>query len=253
VEGGLSVFAIPASAVAGLIFGAVGGGFGALTGTIKDRIPILGNPDNFSRYKGSLLDYSLQHEQISAPKFEHRGYFGIEAGISFAGREFASLSNIPMDGYISMDRTGFAFSYLGGYRLNRNLALSISLTGSEFGINQIAGPISEEYAPGWSFVSWIVSPVFSLPFSKSWSLDFSPGIGYAGTSLSDGVDFILNGGGVGYQLKGSFSGHYAKRWTASLAGSFLSSNVKYKEGGAGKARAFSILAGLAYCFGKKSL
>jgi hypothetical protein len=55
VDGGLSFLTIPMSAASGFTFGLIGAGIGALAGTIKDRIPVRGNIENFTKYKGSLL------------------------------------------------------------------------------------------------------------------------------------------------------------------------------------------------------
>jgi len=253
IEGGLSYLTVPASTLSGLLFGLMGAGIGALSGSIKDRIPVQGNPDNFLKYKGSLLDYSWQKEIVTAPEFEHRGYFGMEAGVSKAGGEFAAFSDIPLQGYQRMVKTGTVMVTQGGYRFTPNLGLNLALVNHMYSLELAENSPSGEYSPYWGFDALIISPVVTWPFHDKWRLDFSPGIGYAGTTLSGPDDFVLNGEGLGYQLKGSLNWHYAKRWTATLGSSFLSADVKYKEGGSGRARAFSITAGVAYLFGKKSL
>jgi hypothetical protein len=253
VEGGLSFLALPVSTYAGLVFGLAGAGIGTLAGSVRDRIPVGGSLSGFNRYKGSLLNYSFQQEQITAPKFEHRAYFGFETGISFAGGEFAAVSDIPVEGYSSMVKTGSAAVFHGGYRFNRTIGINLSLNNHSYNLDFVSVPPSTEFTPSWSLDALLIGPVLSLPFQKRWSLDLSPSFGFAGTSLSDGENFVLNGGGFGYQIKGLLSWHYAKRWTASLESGYLSSKVKYKEGGAGKARAFHISAGINYQFGKKSL
>jgi hypothetical protein len=250
---GMSYMTIPISYTAGLFFGLIGSGIGALAGIIKDRIPVRGDYGNFNNFKGSLCDYSWQHEQIKAPSFEHRGYFGAEGGISFAGGEFASLQNIPLTGYSGMVKTGMAMVTQGGYRFTRNLGINLSLINNMYSLKLTQDAVSGEYTPYWGFDALIISPVLSLPFHQKWRFDFSPGIGYAGTTLSSSEDFVLNGEGFGFQMKGSLTYHYAKRWTASLGSGYLSSKVNYREGGSGKAQVFNISAGLFYHFGKKSL
>lgn len=253
IEGGLSYLAVPVSSLSGLVFGLMGAGIGALTGSVKDRIPIQSSPGIFSRYKGSLLEYSWLREQITAPTFEHRGYIGFEWGISFAGGEFATLQNIPLAGYSAMKKTGTVMYTQGGYRFTRNFGINLALINQMYSLELTQDAVSGEYTPYWGFDALIISPVLTWPFHEKWRLDFSPGIGYAGTTLSSPEDFVLNGEGFGYHLKGSLSWHYAKRWTASLGSSYLSSEIKYREGGSGRAQAFSISAGVVYLFGKKSL
>jgi hypothetical protein len=253
VEGGLGFMTIPVSTFSGLIFGLFGAGIGCVAGTIKDRLPVKGSFENFSKYKGSLLDYSWTKEQITASRFQHRGYFGAEGGVSLASGEFTTLQNIPLAGYIRMVKTGSAMVTQGGYRFTPYFGVNLALINNMYSLELDQSAVPGEYSPYWGFDALIISPVVSLPFHSEWKLDFSPGIGYAGTTLSGSEDFVLNGEGFAVQLKGSLSWNYTKRWTASLGTGYLSSKITYKEGGTGTARAFNLTAGVAYLFGKKSL
>lgn len=234
------------STLAAMYFAAIGGGCGVLAATIKDRIPVNSSYANFDKYRGNLLDYSYINEDVPAiHRFEHRLNAGTEIGYSRAREEFAE--NVPITDYPGMVLTGFSFRLTAGYRFNRILGMNFSMTDVTFDVN------TDIETSTWTFDEFLLSPVISLPVTSKSRIDFAPGVGYAATQLWYIDDYILNGHGFGWQLKGAVVYDYSKRWFASAGLSYLNSQVKYKEGGSGNAAVTNFEMGLAYKFGKKGL
>lgn len=255
IEGGLDFLTIPVSAVAGLYFGAFGAGFGILAGSIKDRIEIKSNYENFDKYRGNLQDYSFILENIPAKKtFNHRGYIEATFGLSFAQDEF--IQRIPFNGYLGMRTIGSSLNISGGYRFNELIGLSASLINNMYPVK-----FTKDYSSltnltrnvSWSLDVFQAGPVISLPLSTQLRINLTPGIGYASAILTDDNKFVLNGKGLAFHINGTLLYNYSKRWFASAGLGYLSSKQTYMEGGSGHARSIDIRFGLAYKFGRKSL
>lgn len=246
IPGGLSFMTIPFSAAAGLFTAIPGAGIGALTGSIKDNIPVKRDYENFNKYKGSLQDYSyLQEADDRYKAFRHKSYAGFGVGISFAADEFADA--VPADGYTGMNKTGFSSETKAGYRFNEFLELNLTLNEDSYSVRESNGEMS------WTFDAFILSPGITIPLSPKFRLGVEPGIGFAGTTLSDADEFLMNGSGLGLRLNGFAVFDYAKRWSASGNISTMYSNQKFEEGGTGKAKSLDLKLGLVYKFGRKSL
>jgi len=244
IPGGLDFLTIPVSSAAGLGFGLLGAGIGILAGSVKDRIPIKHNYDNLNKYRGNLQDYSFQQEKAAVKhRFEHRWSAGACVGMSFAQDEFAS--DLPDEGYAGMVMSGLGLKINAGYRLTKIIGLNLSFFNNSFGVN------NSDNTSSWDVTAVLVSPVISLPVSRKIRFDLAPGIGYAGTTLLEGEEFILNGEGFAMHVNGSLVFNYSKRWFASAGAGYFLSNLKYQEGGDGSARTLNIELGLAYKFGKK--
>jgi hypothetical protein len=235
------------SSYMGLAFGVFGGGIGILAGTIKDRLPIKSSFENFEKYRSPLQNYSyLQEEIIAIHKFEHKGYIGFSAGLSFANDEFAF--DIPVDNYKGMERTGFSSKTIFGYRITEQIGVNFSVRTNQYstvGDNQI--PMS------WNLDAFTAGPFLSLPLSEKFRFDFSPSVGFASAYLYIDNKEVYTGGGLGVYISGTLAYDISKRWVGSVSSGYLSSKQKFKEGGNGKASDIDIQLGLAYKFGKKSL
>lgn len=255
IEGGLDFLTIPVSAGAGLYFGALGGGFGILAGSIKDRIEIKSKYENFDKYRGNLENYSFILESNPAKKtFYHRGYIESAFGFSFAQDEF--IQEIPFSNYLGMGMSGSSFSISGGYRFNWIIGVTASLVNNVYSVRftkDYSSPANLTRNVSWSFDVFQAGPVISLPLSTQLRINFTPGIGSASATLTDDNKFILNGSGLALNINGTLVYDYSKRWYASAGLGYLSSKQTYKEGGSGHARSIDIRFGLAYKFGNKSL
>lgn len=246
VPGGLGFLTVPVSALAGLYAGGLAAGAGALAGAVRDRIPVGYSYDNFEKYRSSLLDYSFVSEQTTARhRFEHRGFAGATVGVSLASGEF--ISEVPVEDYHGMEMTGFGMTVFGGYRFTKNTAISLSMTNNMYAVKNSDNMLN------WSLDLFLIKPVITLPLSAKFRLDLEPGLGYASAYFTDGEEFLLNGGGFGYQLNTSLEYNYSKRWFAKAVFGYSSSKQEYREGGNGDAGAVNIEIGLAYKFGKNSL
>jgi len=246
IPGGLSFMTIPVSALAGLYAGGLAAGAGALIGTIKDRIAVSNNYSNFEKYRSVLTDYSFVDEKNETMhRFEHRGFAGIKAGLSFAFDEF--IASVPVDDYHGMEMTGMGFTIYGGYRFTKNTGIEISMTNNMFAVS------NSDNTFNWALDVFLLNPVLSLPLSGKLRLDARPGIGFASASFSNEEKFLLNGEGFVYGLNMSISYDYSKRWFATAGAGYVSSKQEYREGGNGLARAFNLEFGIAYKFGNKSL
>jgi hypothetical protein len=245
-EGGLSFMTAPISSFAAFFFGAIGAGGGILAGSIKDWIPIRGKYANFNKYRGNLLNYSYLREDIAgAHIFDHRVYFETKFGFSFAGGEFAS--SVPDDNYTNMAMTGTSFNLDAGYRFNKTIGLNLVLINDNFSVHHNADSMS------WGVGAFILSPVVSLPVSRQLRFDLAPGIGWAGATLTNDDEFLLNGNGLGLHFHGALIYNYSKRWFTSLNGGYLYSKQHYKEGGSGKIQTIDITLGIAFKFGRRDI
>lgn len=247
LAGGAGFFTGVWSAMMGTVFGVFGGGIGTLAGTIKDRFPIHRNFENFEKYRSPLLNYSyLKEEIVAIHKFEHKGYIGFSAGLSFARDEFAF--NVPVNNYKGMERTGFSSRTIFGYRIMEQIGVNFSVRTNEY------STVGESEIPmSWTLAAFTAGPVLSLPLSEKFRFDFSPSIGFASAYLYVDNKEVYKGRGFGVNISGALAYDFSKRWVGSFSSGYLSSKQEFKEGGNGKARDFDIQLGLAYKFGKRSL
>jgi hypothetical protein len=194
-----------------------------------------------------LQDYSyLQEEIVAINKFEHKGYIGFNAGLSFAMDEFAF--DIPVNNYKGMERTGFSSKTIFGYRITEQIGVNFSVRTNQYstvGDNQI--PMT------WNLDAFTAGPILSLPLSEKFRFDFSPSIGFASAYLYVDNKEIYTGGGFAVNISGALSYDISKRWIGSVSSGYLSSKQEFKEGGNGKASDIDIQLGLAYKFGKRNL
>jgi len=235
------------SASLGLGFAVFGGGIGILAGSTKDRFPINRRFYNFNKYRSPLQNYSFLKEEIVAPnRFEHRGYAGFRTGISFAGNEFAS--DVPVDNYQGMEKTGFSSKAILGYRITERIGVNVLVSNNQY--STVGDSDIEMY---WNLDAFMVGPVLSLPFSEKFRFDFSPSIGFASASLYEDNDEVYTGDGFAINISGALVYDISKRWVGSFSSGYLSSKLNFKEGGSGKANDIDLQLGLAYKFGKNSL
>ena len=231
----------------GLAFGVFGGGIGILAGTIKDRFPINRSFENFEKYRNPLQNYSyLQEEIVAKHKFQHKGYIGFSAGLSFARDEFAF--DVPVTNYKGMEKTGFSSKTIFGYRITEQIGvIFLVLT------NQYSTVGDNEIPMSWNLDAFTAGPVLSLPLSEKFRFDFSPSVGFASAYLYVDNKEVYTGGGFAVNISGALAYDISKRWVGSFSSGYLSSKQEFKEGGNGKASDINIQLGLAYKFGKKSL
>ncbi len=247
LAGGAGFFTGVWSAIMGSGFAVLGGGIGILAGTIKDRFPINRSFENFEKYRSPLLNYSyIQDEIVAIHKFEHRGYIGFSAGLSFARDEFAF--DIPVNNYKGIERTGFSSKTIFGYRITEQIGVNFSIRSNEY------STVGDSEIPmSWTLAAFTAGPVLSLPISEKFRFDFSPSIGFASAYLYVDNKEVYTGGGFGVNISGALAYDFSKRWVGSFSTGYLTSKQEFKEGGNGKARDMDIQLGLAYKFGKRSL
>jgi hypothetical protein len=246
VPGGLEYMTVPISALSMIYFGFIFGGVGAISCSIKDRIPVNGSYENFEKYQSCFLDYSYLKEGFEAKhRFEHNMLVNVSVGFSFSGGEFAS--DIPVSGYTEMDSKGAALKLIVLYRFTKYFGVSLSHAEDYYVVK------NTERSLNWSYADLEAGPYVSIPLSKKVRFEFTSGLGIAGTTLANEEDFLLNGSGFGWHLGGGFAFDYSKRWSSVLDLNYKSATLKYKEGGNGNANITDIVFGLSYKFGKKSL
>ncbi len=237
----------PIPVISGLAYGVLGAGIGALTGTIKDRFPMKGNFENFEKYRGNLQDYSYMHEERAAlHTFEHRGYVGFSMGLAQAGDEFAS--QVSVENYPGMRRTGFSSKTIIGYRFTERIGVNLSLRTNQYSM------VEEDLAHmNWTLDAFTLGPVISFPLTERLRFDLSPSVGYASAYLWVENEEVYTGEGLGLNLTGALTYELSKRWAAMASAGYLSSKQVFKEGGKGTARDKDLQFILAYKFGKRSL
>ena len=235
------------SASLGFGFGMVGAGVGALSGTIKDRIPIKATFGNFEKYRGSLQDYSLKHEKsVPAKKFIHRFYAGFTMGPSFASDGFAPL--VPAIGNKGMEKTGFGSKTIIGYRITKKLGVNFSQRTSQYSLTGASQ--TEDF---WSLDAFSIGPVITLPVSEKFRFDFLPSIGYAKAFLMFNNEEIITGNGLGIGFAGNLVYDFSKRWLMTAGIGYLTSNLVYSGNLKSKPSDLDLGFGVAYKFGKLSL
>ncbi|MEI6140557.1 MAG: hypothetical protein WCP85_14915 [Mariniphaga sp.] len=231
----------------GFGFGMVGAGVGALSGTIKDRIPIKGNFGNFEKYRGSLKDYSFKNEQgIPEKKFIHRFYAGFTMGPSFASDGFAPL--VPALEYKQMEMTGTGSRTNIGYRFSKRLGVNFSQRTSQYSL--VGTSQTEDF---WSFDAFSIGPVVTLPVSEKFRFEFLPSVGYAKAYLMLGNEETTSGNGIGIGFAGNLVYDFSKRWLLSAGIGYLTSNQVYSGSLKSKPSDLDLGFGVAYKFGKQSL
>jgi hypothetical protein len=246
VSGGLEYLTLPVSAISMVYFGFIFGGVGALSCSIKDRIPVNGRYENFEKYQSAFLDYSYLKENFTARhRFSHKMFFNVSVGYSFSRGEFAS--DIPVSGYTEMDTRGTALKLIAVYRFTKFLGANISHAEDFYTVKNSDGSLS------WSYTDLEAGPYISFQLSDKFRFEVVSGLGIAGTTLASENEFLLNGSGFGWHLDGGFAYDYSKRWCANIDINYKSSGLKYKEGGNGDANITDVVFGVAYKFGKKSL
>jgi len=228
-------------------FGAVGGlvgmGVGALSGSMKDRIPVRASQENFEKYIGSLQHYSYLDEQPRHPVFIHRCYFSLSMGFSHAGGEFAN--NLTVSNYPGMQMSGLTGRLEIGYFFSKNLGIHYT--------SRTFSSWESDIIMGWSYNSEMLGPVFSLPVSDRFRFDFIPSLGISSLSLYHIDDELIAGNGLGLSLAGRMAYVKSKRWNIQANASYISSKHKYDKGTIVKPSAFDLSFGVDYKFGKKSL
>ena len=231
----------------GFAFGLYGAGVGALSGTIKDRIPIKANFGNFEKYRGSLQDYSLKHEKgVPAKKFIHQFYAGFSTGFTFASAGFAPL--VPATGNKGMEKTGTGSKTTIGYRFTKRLGVNFSVRTNQY---SLIG--ASKTADFWNLDAFSIGPVITFPISEKFRFDFLPSLGYAKAYLMFNNEEIITGSGIGVGLAGNLVYDFSKRWLMTAGLGYLTSNQLYSVNVKIKPSDLDLGFGVAYKFGKQSL
>jgi len=224
----------------------LGAGTGALFGSIKDRVPIDSDYDNFNLYRSVLEDYSFVQESPGSNFiFEHKGFVGVDFGPSFPMGDFAQ--KISIDGYNYSARRGYSSSLIIGYRFSRKFGITISQFSNSYYFNR---DYIDSY---WSLIGIIVRPMFSIPISSKLYFDFKPSIGYSNVFLVVKDTEIKDGNGVGWELNASFMYNFSNQWGFLVGGGFFSSHQVFNDRSKGDFQTMNLSFGLVYRFSKKSL
>lgn len=254
ILGGATILAAPLAIVMGLTTAIVGTGFGALAGTIKDRITINSDFENFEKYKANLMDYSFKQEEMGTlKKFRHRWFGGVTLGVSFPFDEF--LPNAPIADYPGMRRIGDSGKMSLGYRFNDRFGIAIAGRSNTYHLDEdyTYNPEENNSERYWGYSLFMAGPVLSLPLSERFSFELNPNAGYAEAYLMGEYDEIAEGSGFGINISGTVVYNISKRWNMSLDASYNSSNLDFGEFDKGKVQAFDLGFGMAYKFGRNSL
>lgn len=254
ILGGPTVLSAPIAVFMGFTYGVVGAGFGALAGTVKDRISIKSDLTSFKKYKANLMDYSFKQEEMGTlRKFRHSWFGGVTLGISFPFDEF--LPNAPTAGYPGMKRIGDSGKVSLGYRLNDNFGIVISGRSNTYNLEEdnTFNPEENNTAGYWGYSIIMAGPVFSLPLSERLSIELNPGAGFAEASLTGESGSLAEGSGLGINVNGSMVYNISKRWNMLLDASYNSSSIDFGVFHKGKVQLFDLGFGMAYKFGRNSL
>jgi hypothetical protein len=254
ILGGPTILAAPLAIVMGLTTAIVGTGFGALAGTIKDRITINSDFENFEKYKANLMDYSFKQEEMGTlKKFRHRWFGGVTLGVSFPFDEF--LPNAPIADYPGMRRIGDSGKMSLGYRFNDRFGIAIAGRSNTYHLEEdyTYNPEENNSERYWGYSLIMAGPVLSLPFSERFSIELNPNAGFAGASFMDEYASLFDGIGLGININGTLVYNISKRWNMSLDASYNSSTLDFGKLDKGKFQAFDLGFGMAYKFGRNSL
>lgn len=227
--------------ISGALFGA---GAGTLAGMISDAYPVKSSRENFTRYQGNLMAYSLMDETITPPaKFRHRTYGGFWMGVTNARSDFGG--GIPAQDYPGMDLTGISSQMIFGYRFTPILGVNITFGTSQYGLKNGTSDLV------WNYDTFMAGPVLSASASEKLRFEFAPSIGLGSAYQFDGNEDLYEGSGIGYSLGGAIVYDLSKRWLASASVRYKSSGYDFSKDG--KVETVDSEIGVAYKFGKKNL
>jgi hypothetical protein len=227
----------------------LGAGVGAVVGTIKDRIPVKGNLENFNLYRSVLQDYSIiQESQKSNFVFEHKGFIDIAFGPTFA---IGYLNNLST-GMRENVKPGLYGNFTVGYRFTRRFGISISQIDNEYSIEK--GPNTLN----WGLGSIMIGPIFSKPIGKKAYFDLNPSIGYSTMNFYiwdsyGNTTYEKEAVGVGINLNTSLTYYISNQWGLSAKATYLYTHQNFSHNQQESYKSCNICLGVVYRFSRKSL
>jgi len=230
--------------VAGGVFGLVAGGF---AGSVKDRIPIKGNYENFNLYRDALQNYSFVEEYpASTDVFEHKWFAGLAYGPAFPLGDLGDKSGLnPLAKYAY---TGGGASVFIGYRFNKYLGFTFYEADNSNPLKS-AG-LESKY---WKMGKILAGPIISYPVENNVYLDLKPAIGYADVYFVENDEITKDGDGLGFNLKTSLTFYYSKRWGIIAETGYFYTKQVFKDKSKEVFQSIDLNFGMVYRFGKGSL
>lgn len=212
----------------------VGAGYGALLGTIKDRIPIQLSKENFNLYKSTLQTYSYNQEpDIGLKQFQHKGFAGL------------TLSRfLPVGDHLN---AGTGIGSVAGYRFSNHWGISVS----QYSWDIRKSSYSVE--SGWQVNLSVAGPFISVPINNKFRLDFKSGVG-----ISDATEWIENreektGYGLGLNLNMSLLYNFSKRGGFLTEAGYFNTRIKYSNSDSETIGSFHLSMGYIYKFSRRSI
>jgi hypothetical protein len=244
-EPGKSIYVGFFTTIIGVPLISFGAGTGALIGSVKIRIPINGQKENFDLNRNRLEEYSYMNEypelsNVLKPTYEHKTFFEGLVNASIPLGDFAdNSSNNPNADYA---KNGGSAYFILGHRFTPKYGMSISVYTASYNINQIN---TEDFH---EMTGIMAGPMFSVPFKDKLYFDVKPMIVHSSSNLLINANTAKHGKGFGFNLSTSLNYNFSKHWCAFLETGFLSVNQKFDDNSKKNIQTINLGAGIGYRF-----
>jgi hypothetical protein len=222
----------------------LGTGLGVIIGSLRIRIPVNGNYENYRRNERRLERYSYLQEysggmNIYEQTYEHKCFAGILFGPSLPSGDLNDQQDAGTnDGPVKTGGTG---GFTLGYIFTDKFGISVSFLNSSYNVkNSTTGK-------WWSLTSILAGPMFSFPVKNSFFLDLKPMLGYTNASLNVNESSENSGHGLGIYPDIALRYNFSRRWCAMAETGYLYSNQTFDDGNR-KTNAINICFGAGYRF-----
>lgn len=242
--GAFSTFPALQSGTGAGVMGLLIGGF---AGSVKDRIPIRGDIENLNLYRNILQKYSYVEEYPACRDiFEHKWFAGLAYGPDFPLGDLGDKSVLnPLAKYAY---TGGGGNIFIGYRFNKYLGFMIYEADNSNPLK--SSPTESKY---WMLGKIGGGPIISYPVADNVYFDLKPCIGYADVYRVEDEDIVRDGDGIGFNLKGSLTVYYSKRWGIIAETGYFYTKQTFPDSSSEVFQTLDLNLGMVYRFGRKSL